>query len=144
MFHHQTSFIPQMDHAPSPNWALYMLPPLFGIFLPPFFNQLTPHTRLQFNHHFLREASMLRQVSLVHPLGPVASLLQSNHSTYKVTCICVIICSMSFPHSFTVSSRMRGPHLAFFPPHHCISNSSIGLGTLHCKWSKTLFEWMHK
>lgn len=39
--------------GPRSNSALYMLPPRLRIFSPPFFNQLTPHMRTQFNHHFL-------------------------------------------------------------------------------------------
>lgn len=96
---HQPSCIPQMDHAPSPNGALCTMLPLLGTLLSPIFTQLTPLMRSPFNHHFLREASMPRQVSsLIHSLGLVA--LSS-----------VIICSMFFP---TTVPPILAWHLAHY------------------------------
>lgn len=113
---HQPSFIPQMDYAPSPNWALHMLPPLLGPLLSPFFTQLAPLMRSQFNHHFLREASMPSQVSpFIHSLG----LLPLSFKAITITTLTklhffVWSSAQCFPHNHTVSSRMTGPCLFCF------------------------------
>lgn len=78
--------------------------------------QLTPHMRSQSNHHFLRDASMLSQIPLGHSSGSV-SFLQSNYNTYKVTFLCVIICSMSIPLQLRCKLQDDRTMSGFFSPH---------------------------